>query len=237
MIDEDQMIAFLSGAPYLIAPGETLTPQIQRLIVPYPPSVSMRMFRGGKGEDGRYLEWKVEVECRQCGSRFTAKMTKTKLLEHFKKMRKGGEGILCASCERSYNELKLKEAKELQLMREVIRKENTEGFIRVYLNPSARFGECSGRMIYDLRRLAAIDGHAVEAFIKSMEYRDFLNTLYWKIVAAYVKYKAKFKCQVCGKSGVLNVHHRNYEHHGTEVYHTEDLVCLCDECHNLYHGK
>ena len=106
MIDVDQMVAFLSGDPYLITPGETLTPQIQRLIAPYSPSVSMRMFRGGKGEDGRHLEWKVEIEC-----------------------------------------------------------------------------------------------------------------------------------QICGKSGVLNVHHRNYEHHGTEVYHTEDLICLCDECHNLYHGK
>ena len=91
-------------------------------------------------------------------------------------------------------------------------------------------------MIYDLRRFG-INGRTVEAFIKSMKYRDFLNTPYWKIVAAYVKYKAKFKCQICGKSGVLNVHHRNYEHHGTEVYHTEDLICLCDECHNLYHGK
>ena len=63
MIDVDQMVAFLSGDPYLITPGETLTPQIQRLIAPYSPSVSMRMFRGGKGEDGRHLEWKVEIEC------------------------------------------------------------------------------------------------------------------------------------------------------------------------------
>ena len=235
MIDVDQMVAFLSGDPYLITPGETLTPQIQRLIAPYSPSVSMRMFRGGKGEDGRHLEWKVEIECQQCGSLLTVKMTKTKLLEHFQRMRKG-QGRLCANCEQIQNEIKQKEAKEREIRDEEIRKENTEEFIRVYLNPYAQCGECNGRMIYDLRRFG-INGRTVEAFIKSMKYRDFLNTPYWKTVAAYVKYKAKFKCQICGKSGVLNVHHRNYEHHGMEIYHTEDLVCLCAECHNLYHGK
>lgn len=236
MIDVDQMVAFLYGDPYLIAPGETLTPQIQRLIVPHSPSVSMRMFRGGKGEDGKYPEWEVEIECRQCGSPFTVKMTKTKLLEHFQRMRKGEQGRLCADCEQIQNELKRKEAIEMGIRIEEIRRENTEAFIRGYLTPFASCGECNGRMIYNLRRLGVNDS-TVEAFIKSMKYRDFLNTPYWKIVAAYVKYKAKFKCQICGKSGVLNVHHRNYEHHGMEIYHTEDLVCLCDECHNLYHGK
>jgi hypothetical protein len=73
-------------------------------------------------------------------------------------------------------------------------------------------------------------------FFKKMKYKDFLNTLYWRIISKCIRELAHNKCQVCGeKEKKLNVHHNTYEHHGFEITHTEDLVCLCEECHHLYH--
>lgn len=74
--------------------------------------------------------------------------------------------------------------------------------------------------------------------LRAMKYSDFLKTNFWQKVAKRVRKRAKFKCQVCGCSDkTLHVHHNSYEHHGEENKHLEDLVCLCEDCHRLYHGK
>lgn len=73
-------------------------------------------------------------------------------------------------------------------------------------------------------------------YIKQMPYKDFLLTTYWKVISKEIKKNAQFRCIVCGKEGLLNVHHRTYEHHGEELkYIDKDLICLCENCHNLYH--
>lgn len=74
--------------------------------------------------------------------------------------------------------------------------------------------------------------------LKKMKYEDFLQTDYWKMVSEQARINAHYKCQLCGcNDKKLNVHHNTYEHRGEEFKHMEDLVCLCEDCHNFYHLK
>lgn len=85
-----------------------------------------------------------------------------------------------------------------------------------------------------------IDETELSDYINSMDYKDFLKTKYWKAVAAYKRYRAKYKCELCGsKNDTLHIHHKNYDAHGRE--HTlsvisENLMCLCEKCHKKIHG-
>lgn len=68
------------------------------------------------------------------------------------------------------------------------------------------------------------------------DYERFLESWYWYIVRAYVVNKAKYRCSICERSGrQYHVHHLNYEHRGFELYHLEDLMVLCEDCHEQIH--
>ena len=42
---------------------------------------------------------------------------------------------------------------------------------------------------------------------------------------------------MCGNDqDKLHIHHNTYDHRGYEEYYPEDLVCLCEKCHNKYHS-
>lgn len=72
--------------------------------------------------------------------------------------------------------------------------------------------------------------------LRKMKYEDFLKTRYWRTVRAYVIEQSGRKCSVCGEIKYLNVHHKSYEHHGSEIFHLEDLVVLCEKCHSKAHN-
>lgn len=68
-----------------------------------------------------------------------------------------------------------------------------------------------------------------------MEYKEYLQTDHWKKLAEETKRLAGYRCQVCNSQDNLNTHHRTYERKGDELQ--TDLVCLCKECHELFHRK
>lgn len=68
------------------------------------------------------------------------------------------------------------------------------------------------------------------------QYQDYLQTDYWKLVAGTVKERGGHRCQVCNSSKRLEAHHRTYEHKGNELEHLGDLICLCRNCHGLFHS-
>ena len=72
---------------------------------------------------------------------------------------------------------------------------------------------------------------------KEMSYDQFLSSPYWKVISAYKKLQAGYRCQLCNSSERLAVHHRTYENHGYEIEHLDDLVVLCERCHSKFHGK
>ena len=84
----------------------------------------------------------------------------------------------------------------------------------------------------------AIDHLLISNKVKFMKggYKAFLNTIYWKTVSEEVKRRAGYKCQLCGSDENLNTHHRCYDHKGIEVLHMNDLVCLCQKCHDHHHN-
>lgn len=53
----------------------------------------------------------------------------------------------------------------------------------------------------------------------------------------YVKVKNHYKCEMCGKTGMLHVHHPTYDFHGRELQNINKLKCLCDSCHKIFHNK
>ena len=82
-----------------------------------------------------------------------------------------------------------------------------------------------------------------EVFIKktlcALKYKDFLHTPYWRMIAAHIKYERDMVCENCGKrfnkDMFLDIHHKDYSIHGAEHLHTNELICLCDYCHNNIH--
>lgn len=81
-----------------------------------------------------------------------------------------------------------------------------------------------------------IDYPRVKEHILGMDYRDFLNTLYWRGVSLLVKERAGNRCELCGATRNLVTHHLHYLNHGDEIHHPEDLQCLCKDCHERLHG-
>lgn len=73
--------------------------------------------------------------------------------------------------------------------------------------------------------------------LKIMPYDIFLQSNYWKEVAKAVKREAGYKCEICGDTKRLEVHHTTYEHKGEEYLYPEDLQCLCHKCHSEVHKK
>lgn len=95
----------------------------------------------------------------------------------------------------------------------------------------------AGRVGFYLKGRRCLDVDKVAKVITSMPYQEFLQTPYWKGVARVVKLQNSYGCQKCGMGGLLNVHHITYKHHGLEIYHLEDLECLCSECHKRLHEE
>lgn len=66
-------------------------------------------------------------------------------------------------------------------------------------------------------------------------YLEYLTSKQWKEVRELALKRAGYKCQICGSTRNLDVHHSTYDHLGNETDHLEDLVVLCAEHHQLYH--
>ena len=66
-------------------------------------------------------------------------------------------------------------------------------------------------------------------------YLEYLTSKEWKEVRELALKRAGYKCQICGSTQNLDVHHNTYDHLGNETEHLEDLVVLCAEHHQLYH--
>lgn len=72
--------------------------------------------------------------------------------------------------------------------------------------------------------------------LRTMPYRDYLQTPEWEEKRAKALRRANYSCQLCNAEKVeLHVHHRTYERRGEE--YASDLIVLCYSCHGRFHGK
>lgn len=70
---------------------------------------------------------------------------------------------------------------------------------------------------------------------RQKEYRKYLGSEHWIETKALAKRRAGYKCQLCGNTRYLQVHHNNYSRLGHEQ--DNDLIVLCRNCHAKYHNK
>lgn len=61
-------------------------------------------------------------------------------------------------------------------------------------------------------------------------YIKYINSKEWKIRRQIALEQANYKCQICGRSHELQVHHLSYKNLGNEK--DEDLLVVCSRCHN-----
>jgi 5-methylcytosine-specific restriction endonuclease McrA len=79
--------------------------------------------------------------------------------------------------------------------------------------------------------------NALLAAYRAMPYSDYLATDHWLSIRAAAMYRAGGRCQLCGNGHQqrLQIHHNTYENLGQE--RPEDLIVLCQSCHEKYHNK
>lgn len=66
------------------------------------------------------------------------------------------------------------------------------------------------------------------------EYREYLASPHWHYTRRVALERAGHRCQACGTTHKLHVHHRSYQHLGDE--HDDDLRVLCRTCHDRVHA-
>lgn len=73
-----------------------------------------------------------------------------------------------------------------------------------------------------------------QEYLKSLSYKDYLNTNHWKILRNKVLIRDQ-RCKICNSMEKLNAHHRSYLNKGNPSKELDDIVLLCKDCHELFH--
>lgn len=71
--------------------------------------------------------------------------------------------------------------------------------------------------------------------LRTMPYQKYLQTPEWQEIRHRALRKAKHRCELCAKEGVLHIHHKTYKNRGNEPL--TDLIVLCQHCHRKFHDK
>jgi 5-methylcytosine-specific restriction endonuclease McrA len=69
--------------------------------------------------------------------------------------------------------------------------------------------------------------------LRAMSYPEYLKTREWQAKRNRALIRAGNRCQLCGSTARLDVHHNHYYRRGYELL--EDLVVLCRSCHEHFH--
>ena len=73
--------------------------------------------------------------------------------------------------------------------------------------------------------------------LNRMQYNEYLSTDRWKELASHCKSRAGNKCEMCGdKFSPLVAHHMRYDNKG-KGNELNDLCCLCEICHGMFHSR
>lgn len=204
--------------------------------------------------NGLPSSYQCGIKCDMCGEDSSATLTKTALIEYIEQIKRHSKGsaMLCykyrPTCEPCVALRESRQAEESKKYSEnnhkqyrIQRSNNTEHLMYRFLLPNAKpSASSSWKEIAVLMNNMLLNCHEemVSKWILDMEYKKFLTTPYWKIIAYEVKRKHKFKCVMCDSKQHLNVHHKNYDFHGFE--HTyegmQSLTCVCEKCHSKHHG-
>lgn len=72
---------------------------------------------------------------------------------------------------------------------------------------------------------------------RKSNYVKSLNTDYHREVRRRALIRDGFQCVDCNTKLNLELHHISYAHRGCELDYMEDVVILCEKCHQKRHKK
>lgn len=186
--------------------------------------------------EGEDIHFSLESKCPDCGRIEIIEISPSKVYKSHGCAEWGGRCKDCLSALTERVEAQLKKEQERQ--RELYEKQKEE--FSKYISPEYSFNK--GMKPYEkvraLERYLLYCEKDYETFaekIKNLDYGDFLRTPYWDAVRCKIRYKYKYRCALCNNSQNLRVHHKTYKHHGYEWFYLEDLILLCDDCHEKFH--
>lgn len=185
------------------------------------------------------LKYFTEVICKTCGKQFEKKCSKTDLMYII-------TGILkpeCNECKKQAQEIKEKEMQEWENQRQQREINKTKNITNNFLQ-YVTVGNTWKNTIPVYKRFSLLEKDAIgvdldyiaDVIKSNLSYTDFLKTPYWEAISYKKKQLAGFRCELCNNNGYLNVHHRTYKYHGYELYHMDDLIVLCNDCHKKFHN-
>lgn len=208
--------------------------KLQKLVKETSLQIVTDCIEGSNDFQTNRTSYNVEVNCKTCGKKMYKQLSKTKL----KDVLANNLDFDCPECFENYLNKQSIKGKEYREQLKQRKQQYTKIVIENYINPACSWKEEIPKEDY-YSRLGNFMYYADEAEIaekiKELDYRDFLQTPYWKAIAYEKKKKANFRCELCNKKGLLNVHHKTYERHGYEFYNLKDLIVLCDDCHKKFH--
>lgn len=182
------------------------------------PSKITKLFKPNSPKDAKY---DIEMKCDDCKQIIKTKANREIIKLIFQSLQR--HKFYCTDCKSKH--------KIAQCVN--IESENTfhDEFINHALKP---YGSTT------IKNIMGEHGFEKEIrdIITRMDYDDFLETAYWDSVRRYKLHMAGYKCQMCGCSGTLNVHHSTYRRHGSEHLFpvaNHDLIVLCEDCHDGFH--
>jgi len=123
---------------------------------------------------------------------------------------------------------------ELELANRSARRDFTRELSSRTKNPQhAICLHCTAAREVGLELMRKKAGEPLDA-IHMAAYRQYLQTPQWRERRAQALKRAKNRCQLCGRKGLLEAHHRVYTRLGAE--RPEDITVLCVGCHSSHHG-
>lgn len=232
MVDIELFRQILSNEnPGYIAPGDCLNKEIIELFSLYSKDAVMPLFK--PIPDGVRFTYFIEQKCPSCGEYFYARKTKDAIFRYIKNPT--AKKYQCPNCRYGIKDSETKIDKSSEVY-----KHSHDMLMNLYLEcclGPGYFIESSLKGRLKVLLNPDVEYDRVKKRILSMDYQDFLRTPYWATVAEMVRKRDNYKCQECGSMENLNVHHKTYENHGDEIHHIEDLICLCQKCHEKHHAK
>ncbi|MGL5715607.1 hypothetical protein [Cetobacterium sp.] len=236
MVDLDLFESILENDCGYIEEGDVLTEEFFEKMSKYPPSRVEKLFKRMKSTSTMFA-LNLKFNCKKCGKEVEKVVSKTKVIEMLKKETE----FKCGVCIAVEKEIEEKEKRIISLKNKesenIVRAENTKKYIESYLNPSMNWndGLKNFAKLECLRSDFCCNKDSIKDHIKNMSYKEFLKTPYWKAISEKVRIKSVFRCSLCNSSKNLSVHHRTYSIHGDELHNMNELICICQECHEKHH--
>jgi len=69
-----------------------------------------------------------------------------------------------------------------------------------------------------------------------VDYPSYLASALWKEIRARILLRAHGKCERCNAEAAVAVHHRSYRITVLRGFDDEQLVAICNDCHEREHG-